>query len=109
MDFTTLTEKAKKDVSKPPNDSVYGYAKDTLALGLLLMEFIDAMREGDGNRIFVLFCFYCLKSSRHINYSIEAVTLLAQYHYLYSPRMAAQLAGNTNSQYTRMYWQKYLI
>lgn len=32
------------------------------------------------------------KSAKHTNYSIEAFTLLAKYYYLFSPRMAAQLA-----------------
>ena len=32
------------------------------------------------------------KSTGRTNYSIEAFTLLAQYFYLFSPRMAAQLA-----------------
>lgn len=32
-------------------DSVYAYACETLTLGLLLLEFNDGIREGDGNRV----------------------------------------------------------
>ena len=86
--------KQKKSVSKEPHDGVLEYAKDTLGLGLLLMEFADSVREGDGDRIMRCWKFLLplFKSTGRTNYSIEAVTLLAQYHYLFSPRMAAQLA-----------------
>ena len=32
-------------------DHVIEYAKETLSLGLLLLEFKDAIREGDGSRV----------------------------------------------------------
>ena len=35
----------------PSKDSVQEYAKETLSLGLLLFEFKDGIREGDGNRV----------------------------------------------------------
>ena len=31
-------------------DNVYEYARETLSLGLLMMEFLDATQEGDGKR-----------------------------------------------------------
>ena len=34
---------AKKD-----NDHIWAYAKEVLNLGLLLMEFVDGVREADG-------------------------------------------------------------
>ena len=48
----------------PSIDSVQEYAKETLSLGLLLLEFNDGIREGDGNRVlrswkyFLLFSFF---------------------------------------------------
>ena len=83
--------KKKSAPSKPPHDGIYEYAKDTLTLELLLKEFIDGVRESDGERIrkFLLPIF---KSTGRTNYSLEAFTVLAQYYYLHSPRMAAQLA-----------------
>ena len=47
----------KKSTSKPPHDGIYEYAKDTLTLGLLLMEHIDSVRESDGDRIMLVWKF----------------------------------------------------
>lgn len=35
----------------PSSDSVLSYAEETLSLGLFLLEFTDAIHEGDGYRI----------------------------------------------------------
>ena len=37
--------------SEPDTDCVRGYARDVLTMGLLFMEFSDAIQEGDGHRI----------------------------------------------------------
>ena len=82
-------------VSQHPSkiDSVREYACEVLTLGLLLMEFNDGIHEGDGNRIFRCWSYFLLlfKASNRTNYSIEAFNLLANYHYLLSPRQAMQL------------------
>lgn len=75
------------------NDRVQAYACDVLSLGLLYLEFKDAIQEGDGSRIlrcwqYFLFIF---KATNHKNYAIEAYTLLAQEKFIFSPRMAIQL------------------
>lgn len=74
-------------------DGVQAYAREVLSLGLMLMEFNDAIREGDGTRILRCWRYFLLlfKASNRTNYSIEAFTLLAQHKYLFSPRMAMQL------------------
>ena len=75
------------------NDHVKEYACDVLNLGLMLMEFKDSIREGDGERI--IRCWRYLlplfKVSGRKNYCIEAFTLLAQYSFLLLPRNAMQL------------------
>ena len=70
-----------------------GYARETLTLGLLLMELNDAVREGDGHRIIRCWRFFLLlfKASNRKNYSIEAFTLLCQFHFIFSERMKQQL------------------
>lgn len=75
------------------HDGVVEYASEVLTLGLLLMEFNDAIREGDGNRICRCWQYFLLifKATGRKNYSIEALTLLAQLNFFFSPRMAAQL------------------
>lgn len=77
-------------------DGVRAYASEVLNLGLLLMEFNDGVREGDGNRIIRTWRYLLLlfKANGHTNYSIEALMLLLQLQYLLSPRMAAQLKWN---------------
>ncbi len=89
------------DLSYPPeprNDAspivhVQEYAKEALTLGLFHLEFHDAVREGDGLRVLRCWKFLLLffKSTRHPNYSVAAITLLAQYYYLLPPRLSEQL------------------
>lgn len=75
------------------SDRVQAYACDVLTLGLLYMEFTDAIKEGDGSRILCCWKFFMLifKASNRTNYSIEAFNLLAQEKFLFSPRLAMQL------------------
>ena len=65
------------------DDHVPEYA---LTLGLLYMESIDDIREGDGERILRCWRYFLLlfKATGRKNYSIEAFTLLTQYHFLYT-------------------------
>lgn len=74
-------------------DGVLEYASEVLTLGLFLMEFVDSIREGDGDRICRCWQFFLLifKETGRKNYAIEAFTLLAQLNFTFSPRMAAQL------------------
>ena len=74
-------------------DSVHSYACEVLNLGLLYLEFQDAIREGDGDRVLRVWKYLLLvfQASNRTNYSIEAFTLLTQYHLLMSPRLAEQL------------------
>ena len=74
-------------------DSVYEYAREVLSLGLLLLEFVDAIREGDGSRILRCWQYFLpiFHATNRTNYSIEAFNLLAQEKFLLSPRMALQL------------------
>ena len=74
-------------------DHVYNYAKHVLTLGLVHMCFVDAVREGDGDRVLALWkVFLCLfkLDSRH-KYSLEAFVLLAQDMALFTPQMAYEL------------------
>ena len=85
-----------KDASKArssSNDHVMEYAKETLSLGLLLLEFKDAVREGDGNRVLRCWKFFFLifHATQHKNYCLEAFNLLMQYYYVLPPRYAQQM------------------
>ena len=88
VDFSFPTEE-----SFTTDDKVFQYAKQVLSLGLFYIEFSDAIREGDGER--VLRCWrYMLPiflGAGRTNYSTEALTMLFQYTYAMSPRLAEQL------------------
>ena len=60
-----------------PVDSIYVYGKEVLTLGLLWLGFNDAIKEGDGDKVFVYWKFFLLvfKHGGCHNYSIEAVNL----------------------------------
>ena len=75
------------------DDGVHEYACDALSLYLFFMQLEDAIAEADGGRIlqcwkYLLLFYY---SSRKPNYSIEALRMLMQYHYLLPARQAQQL------------------
>ena len=74
-------------------DGIREYAKEVVTLTLLYYEFDDAIKEGDGQCVFQVWKFLLLifKAGNRKNYSSEALTLLCQYHFLLSPRLAQQL------------------
>ena len=74
-------------------DNVNAYSYETLSLGLLFMEFKDAIREGDGDRVFLVwkYLFLLFKASGRRNYSLEAFILLSQYHLILPEKLAEQL------------------
>ena len=75
------------------DDKVQSYASGLLFMGLIYLEFSDAIREGDGLRI--LRCWWYLmlifKAAQRKNYSIEVLNLLSQYHFFLTHRQAEQL------------------
>ena len=74
-------------------DGIFNYASALLNDGLLYLEFRDAVREGDGER--VIQCWKILMlyffSAKHYNYTKEAVYLLAHVHAAATPKVAAQM------------------
>ena len=74
-------------------DHVHEYGKETLSLGLLYMEFQDAIREGDGESVLNCWRYFMIlfKATGHRNYAIEAFISLAQYQWFLPPRQAMQL------------------
>ena len=74
-------------------DHVHEYAKEIMSLGLFYMEYQDAIREGDGDRVFNCWKYMLImfRATSHWNYALEAFTLLAQYQWLLPERQAMQL------------------
>lgn len=73
--------------------TAYDYACEALSLGLLIMDFKDAIREGDGERVLSLWKYFLLifKASGRKNYAMEGLTLLSQYNMLLPPNLAEQV------------------
>ena len=84
---------APEPIRRVAVDSVFNYASAVLNDGLLLLEFSDAIREGDGLRI--LRCWRAMliyfHYGRHSNYAKEAILLQAQVSAIASPRVAQQI------------------
>ena len=75
------------------DDKILGYAIELLTLGLLYIEFTDAVKEGDGECVHRCwkFMFPLFKVSGRTNYTIEMFTMLYSHAFLFSPRQADQL------------------
>ena len=88
-----LTTTFKQPEDRTGEGTVYDYACEALSLGLLIMDFKDAIREGDGDRILSIrkYLMLLFKDSGRKNYAIEALTLLSQYSILLPPNLAEQL------------------
>ena len=80
-------------VRRTAPDGVLNYASAVLNDGLLLLEFKDAIREGDGIGILrcwkVLLMYY--RIANHTNYASEAFHFIAQVTATASSRVASQL------------------
>ena len=74
-------------------DCVLAYAKELISLGMLYMEFIDGIHEGDGLRILRCWRNFLLifKAKEKRKYALQAATLLLQYHFTFTERMKRQL------------------
>ncbi len=88
------------DAKPPPEekDDMLSYQKVLLEYGLLLLNFWDAVLEGDGNRIFHSWKYFLLylqnEGSSATKYSLEALYLMCQVNALLSPQAAHRLIWN---------------
>lgn len=90
------SKKGKRNVGEKTDketDKILTYAREVLSLGLLYMEYCDAIREGDGLRILRCWRYMLLifKATDKRKYAIQASTLLFQHHYIFTERMRSQL------------------
>lgn len=79
--------------SSDSKDMVNQYAVKMLNLGLFYYEYGDAIKEGDGSRIFrcLRYLLPMFLSSGRRNYAIETMHTLLKHDYLLSPREANEL------------------
>lgn len=82
--------------STPTNDGVYNYATALLSIGCFYMNFVDAIKEGDGER--VLLCWRYLlpifKGTGRTNYSLEVLHMLCQHDFTLSSQLSHELIWN---------------
>ena len=89
LDAVSEKESEQKSVS---NDGVLEYAKDLISLGLLYLEYRDAVGEGAGFRVARCWKFWLplFKVSDKKNYSIEALQTIYNYEFILSDMHAQQ-------------------
>ena len=75
-DIVDIQYPACNSLPSSNTDHIIEYAKETLTLGLMLLEFKDSLREGDGERVLRCWKFLMLyfRSSGHANYCFESLT-----------------------------------
>ena len=78
--------------SETSNDSVCGYAKEVLSKALFIFAFDDAIKEGDGDRVYHIWKYLLLifREDGRTKYALEALNLHLQVYGL-SPRLAFEL------------------
>lgn len=76
--------------------SVYNYTREVISLGLLYLNFKDAVREGDGERVLLTWKYFLVmfRATGHRNYAMEALTLLTQCLVTLPPNLAEQVKWN---------------
>lgn len=79
-----------------PDDHIYNYHCGKLKFGLILFEFNDAVKEGDGQRIYDLYKIALLlyKSGGHYKYAYVVLLYLVKIVSLYTEFGAFQLKWN---------------
>ena len=94
---TVLTKHLKLEfITKQSNpksrDLVLEYADELVTLGMLFLNYRDAVQEGDGLRVLTVWkhLLPILRYSNRRNYSIEVLLTLYQYYFVFSPRQASQ-------------------
>ena len=78
-------------------DDMYNYQRALLEYGMVIINFLDAISEGDGARVirnwkFLLLYFQHDKGSQ--KYSLEALYLMFQVYALLSPKAAHHIVWN---------------
>ena len=80
----------------PEEDGVYNYSCAALSFFMLILNFQDAIRRGDGERVIRLYKFLLLyfKASGKHKYAFHSLRLLVQVEHLLPPRVSHQLIWN---------------
>ncbi len=95
---TLVSAQNEEEEEHEMRDDVYNYHCSLMNMALLLRNFSDATREGDGPRIIrcikVFLLHYKQDGSGSTKYTLEALYQLFQLHALLTPREAERLTWN---------------
>jgi len=82
--------------SSTSQDFIFNYHQAKLAFGLVLFEFNDCIKEGDGERLFELYklCLLTFKSRGHTKYSYVVLLYLTKINYILSDSEGFRLKWN---------------
>ena len=82
VDLATIFKEPSLPTSGGDEGTAYEYGCEVLTLGLLIFNFKDAVQEGDGDQILLIWKYMLLlfRTTGRKNYAIEAFTCLSQYH-----------------------------
>lgn len=96
MTSESVTEDSDINTTENEADHIYNYACVRLSFGMLLRNFSDAVKEGDGGRIIRCWKFLLLiyKANNHSKYAFAALHLLANTISLLTPQQANCLVWN---------------
>lgn len=74
-------------------DGILNYANEIMSLGILYLNYKDAIRHGDGNRLLVCWKYLLpiFRVSDRRNYSLDVLRMLYSYYFILSPRQKHQL------------------
>ena len=87
-------------IKPPEKDDMFSYQCSFLEFGMIILNFFDAIKEGDGKRILRSWKFqlpYLRKDPGSTKYALEALGLLFQVYGLLSPKDSHELIWNRSA------------
>ena len=84
MTITQPQNESTNSIANSSEDFLYNYHRSNLVFGLTLLEFDDAIKEGDGDRLHDIYKFALLiyKANGKTKYSYIILLLLMQFNLL---------------------------
>ncbi len=97
--------------SDEEQDDMFSYQKALLEYCMLILNFWDAISEGDGERTMRCWRFFLLylraEGQSTVKYSLEALYLSCQINVLLSPQAAQRLIWNRSVKTKKWPWWQY--
>ena len=94
--FQAAAPLQQPDTEDTQRDSLFNYARCGLSMSLVVLNFVDARRMGDGKRLMRMYKYMLLhfKASGKQKYSYQVLRLLAKVNCFLSPQLSYDLVWN---------------